>query len=134
MVAERLAFLDHLTHGRLIYGFGGGGLVSDKRFFHLDANEGSPRLKEALGGWCERRGLWGWCDAVHGLCSGRWIPESGPITGGDGDWWAWGWIGVVQSAVVWWFWVFMRWPMSVGGRFERRGGRGGPGCGRRRAG
>ena len=27
MVAERLAFLDHLTHGRLIYGFGGGGLV-----------------------------------------------------------------------------------------------------------
>jgi limonene 1,2-monooxygenase len=48
MVAERLAFLDHLTHGRLIYGFGGGGLVSDKRFFHLDPNEGTPRLREAL--------------------------------------------------------------------------------------
>ena len=48
MVAERLAFLDHLTHGRLIYGFGGGGLVSDKRFFQLDPAEGSPRLLEAL--------------------------------------------------------------------------------------
>ncbi|MGA7419655.1 MAG: LLM class flavin-dependent oxidoreductase, partial [Acidimicrobiales bacterium] len=48
MVAERLAFLDHLTHGRLIYGFGGGGLVSDKRFFKLDPNEGTPRLREAL--------------------------------------------------------------------------------------
>ena len=32
MVAERMAFLDHLTHGRLLYGFGGGGLVSDKLF------------------------------------------------------------------------------------------------------
>ena len=48
MVAERLAFLDHLTHGRLIYGFGGGGLVSDKRFFQLDPSEGTPRLQEAL--------------------------------------------------------------------------------------
>ena len=35
MVAERMAFLDHLTHGRLIYGFGGGGLVSDKLFFQV---------------------------------------------------------------------------------------------------
>ncbi len=48
LVAERLAFLDHLTHGRLIYGFGGGGLVSDKRFFQLDPAEGGPRLIEAL--------------------------------------------------------------------------------------
>ncbi len=48
MVAERLAFLDHLTHGRLIYGFGGGGLVSDRSFFQLDATEASPRLREAL--------------------------------------------------------------------------------------
>ena len=47
MVAERLAFLDHLTHGRLIYGFGGGGLVSDKRFFQV-GDEASPRLREAL--------------------------------------------------------------------------------------
>ncbi len=48
MVAERLAFLDHLTHGRLIYGFGGGGLVSDRRFFAVDQTETSPRLREAL--------------------------------------------------------------------------------------
>ena len=30
-----MAFLDHLTHGRLIYGFGGGGLVSDQLFFRV---------------------------------------------------------------------------------------------------
>ena len=47
-VAERMAFLDHLTHGRLLYGFGGGGLVSDQRFFQLDRAEGGPRLREAL--------------------------------------------------------------------------------------
>jgi len=47
-VAERLAFLDHLTHGRLIYGFGGGGLVSDRTFFQMEAAEGGQRLREAL--------------------------------------------------------------------------------------
>ena len=47
-VAERLAFLDHLTHGRLIYGFGGGGLVSDRTFFQMEPAEGGPRLREAL--------------------------------------------------------------------------------------
>ena len=47
MVAERMAFLDHLTHGRLIYGFGGGGLVSDKLFFQV-GDEASPRMREAL--------------------------------------------------------------------------------------
>ena len=47
MVAERLAFLDHLTHGRLIYGFGGGGLVSDKLFFQV-GDEASPRMREAI--------------------------------------------------------------------------------------
>ena len=47
-VAERMAFLDHLTHGRLLYGFGGGGLVSDKTFFQLDPSEGGPRLRESL--------------------------------------------------------------------------------------
>jgi limonene 1,2-monooxygenase len=48
MVAERLTFLDHLTHGRLIYGFGGGGLVSDRSFFQLDKDEGTARMHEAL--------------------------------------------------------------------------------------
>lgn len=33
LVAERLAFLDHLTKGRLIYGFGGGGLQCDQELF-----------------------------------------------------------------------------------------------------
>ena len=47
MVAERMAFLDHLTHGRLIYGFGGGGLVSDKLFFQV-GDEASPRMREAI--------------------------------------------------------------------------------------
>jgi limonene 1,2-monooxygenase len=48
MVAERMAFLDHLTHGRLIYGFGGGGLVSDRAFFQIEREDGTPRMHEAL--------------------------------------------------------------------------------------
>jgi len=48
MVAERLAFLDHLTHGRLIYGFGGGGLVSDRRFFQMEPPEAGQRMREAI--------------------------------------------------------------------------------------
>ncbi len=48
LVAERMAFLDHLTHGRLLYGFGGGGLPSDRNLLELDAQEASPRMLEAL--------------------------------------------------------------------------------------
>jgi limonene 1,2-monooxygenase len=48
LVAERMAFLDHLCHGRLIYGFGGGGLPSDKTLFRLPPEEATPRLHEAL--------------------------------------------------------------------------------------
>lgn len=47
-VAERLAFLDHLTHGRLEYGFGGGGLPTDQALFQLDRSEAAPRTTEAL--------------------------------------------------------------------------------------
>ena len=47
MVAERLAFLDHLTHGRLIYGFGGGGLVSDKLFFQVGDEAGAAHARGA---------------------------------------------------------------------------------------
>jgi len=47
-VAERLAFLDHLTHGRLEYGFGGGGLPTDQALFGLERSEASPRTTEAL--------------------------------------------------------------------------------------
>lgn len=48
LVAERMAFLDHLTHGRLEYGFGGGGLPTDKALFSLPADEATPRTNEAL--------------------------------------------------------------------------------------
>lgn len=48
MVAERMAFLDHLTHGRLEYGFGGGGLPTDKALFGLDPADAAPRTNEAL--------------------------------------------------------------------------------------
>jgi limonene 1,2-monooxygenase len=47
-VAERMAFLDHLTYGRLLYGFGGGGLISDQLLFRVPKDEGTPRLHEAL--------------------------------------------------------------------------------------
>lgn len=48
LVAERLAFLDHLTHGRLEYGFGGGGLPTDKALFQMPADEATPRANEAM--------------------------------------------------------------------------------------
>ena len=48
IVAERMAFLDHLCHGRLIYGFGGGGLASDRTFFQVDPTDTGPRMREAL--------------------------------------------------------------------------------------
>lgn len=48
LVAERLAFLDHLTHGRLIYGFGGGGLPTDKALFQMAPEEATPRTNESL--------------------------------------------------------------------------------------
>ncbi len=48
LVAERLAFLDHLTHGRLLYGVGGGGLPSDRALFGLPAEEARPRMLEAI--------------------------------------------------------------------------------------
>lgn len=48
-VAERLAFLDHLTHGRLIYGFGAGGLPTDWALHEMDGEEMRPRMNESLG-------------------------------------------------------------------------------------
>lgn len=47
-VAERLAFLDHLTHGRLIYGFGAGGLPTDWALHDMEAEEMRPRMRESL--------------------------------------------------------------------------------------
>jgi limonene 1,2-monooxygenase len=48
LVAERLAFLDHLTHGRLIYGFGAGGLPSDWALFNMEGDVMRPRMRESL--------------------------------------------------------------------------------------
>lgn len=47
-VAERLAFLDHLTHGRLIYGFGAGGLPTDWALHNMDGEVMRPRMRESL--------------------------------------------------------------------------------------
>jgi len=48
-VAERLAFLDQLTHGRLIYGFGAGGLPTDWALHNMEGEEMRPRMRESLG-------------------------------------------------------------------------------------
>ena len=48
MVAERMAFLDHLTHGRLIWGYGGGGLPTDWALFDMPPEETRPRMEEAI--------------------------------------------------------------------------------------
>jgi limonene 1,2-monooxygenase len=47
VVAERLAFLDQLTKGRLIYGIGGGGLPFDQELFGTGPTAG-PRFDEAV--------------------------------------------------------------------------------------
>lgn len=47
MVAERMAFLDQLTKGRLIFGLGGGGLPFDQELFGTGPTAG-PRFDEAL--------------------------------------------------------------------------------------
>lgn len=47
-VAERLAFLDHLTHGRLIYGFGAGGLPTDWALHNMEGDVMRPRMRESL--------------------------------------------------------------------------------------
>jgi limonene 1,2-monooxygenase len=48
IVAERLAFLDHLLHGRLLYGLGGGGLPSDRELLGMPGEESRPRTQEAI--------------------------------------------------------------------------------------
>lgn len=48
MVAERLAYLDQLTHGRLMFGFGSGGLPVDQKLMGT-VEDGAERFAEALG-------------------------------------------------------------------------------------
>src|SRR3954471_4293134 len=47
-VAERLAFLDQLTYGRLIYGFGAGGPPTDLALHNLEGDVMRPRMQESL--------------------------------------------------------------------------------------
>jgi limonene 1,2-monooxygenase len=48
IVAERLAFLDNLTNGRLIYGYGAGGLPSDAKLFNMQGDQMRPMMREAI--------------------------------------------------------------------------------------
>ena len=47
-VAERMAFLDHLTRGRVILGVGPCNLVTDKKLFGLTNNKLYPMLAESV--------------------------------------------------------------------------------------
>lgn len=47
-VAERIAFLDHLTGGRAILGIGPSNLVTDKQLFALPQERLYPMMKESL--------------------------------------------------------------------------------------
>lgn len=48
LVAERMAFLDHLTRGRTIMGVGPGALPTDVRMFGIDPTEMRPMMDESL--------------------------------------------------------------------------------------
>lgn len=48
MVADRIAFLDHMTRGRIRIGFGPGALVADSQMMGMDYNLLRPRMEEAL--------------------------------------------------------------------------------------
>ncbi len=49
MVANRLAQLDHLTHGRLIFGAGPGLLSADAHMLGIDPRESRDKLDQGLG-------------------------------------------------------------------------------------
>ena len=49
MVADRIVLLDHLTRGRINFGVGPGGHLTDARMLGIDPNLLRPRMAEALG-------------------------------------------------------------------------------------
>ncbi len=49
LVAERMALLDNLTHGRVLFGVGPGALVTDALMFGVDPSRTRPMMDEALG-------------------------------------------------------------------------------------
>ena len=64
MTANRIAQLDHLTFGRLIFGAGPGLLISDAHILGLDAVQSRDKLDEALG-------------IIQRLLSGEWVSQRG---------------------------------------------------------
>jgi len=62
MTANRIAQLDHLTFGRLIFGAGPGLLVSDAHMLGLDAKESRDKLDEGL-------------SVISRLLNGEWVTE-----------------------------------------------------------
>lgn len=48
MVADRIVLLDHLTRGRIAFGVGPGGHLTDARMLGIDPNLLRPRMAEAL--------------------------------------------------------------------------------------
>lgn len=63
MTANRIAQLDHLTYGRLIFGAGPGLLASDAYMLGLDARESRDKLDRGL-------------DVITRLLRGEWVTES----------------------------------------------------------
>lgn len=62
MTANRIAQLDHLTFGRLIFGAGPGLLVSDAHMLGLDARQSRDKLDQGLG-------------VITRLLAGDWVTE-----------------------------------------------------------
>jgi limonene 1,2-monooxygenase len=49
MVADRIVLLDHLTRGRIMFGVGPGGHITDAMMFGIDPDRLRPMMAEALG-------------------------------------------------------------------------------------
>ncbi len=62
MTANRIAQLDHLTYGRLIFGAGPGLLVSDAYMLNIDPNDSRDKLDQGLG-------------VITRLLAGEWVTE-----------------------------------------------------------
>lgn len=63
MTANRIAQLDHLSFGRVMFGAGPGLLVSDAHMLGIDARESRDKLDKALG-------------LIKRLLAGEWVTES----------------------------------------------------------
>ena len=83
MVADRIVLLDHLTRGRINFGVGPGGHLTDARMLGIDPNLLRPRMAEALGVIVRpltERALSRWESACFPLraAAPHWRPSSRP--------------------------------------------------------